>query len=47
MAQTQSFEWLGAPLVNTRWSWGAVRRDGIVFLRTFAILTAVQTLQFV
>jgi len=27
------FAWLGAPLVNSRWSWGAVRpTDGTVFL---------------
>ena len=33
MTQTQFFEWLGAPMVNIRWSWGAVRTDGVVFLR--------------
>jgi hypothetical protein len=27
------FELLGAPLRNTRWSWGAQRADGAVFLR--------------
>jgi hypothetical protein len=27
------FESLGAPLKNVRWSWGAERRDGAVFLR--------------
>ena len=35
MTQTQFFEWLGAPLVNTRWSWGSVRDDGVVFLRAW------------
>ena len=35
MTQTQFFEWLGAPLVNTRWSWGSVRHDGVVFLRAW------------
>ena len=29
----QLFEYLGAPLVNYRKSWGAVRDDGTVFLR--------------
>jgi hypothetical protein len=30
------FEWLGAPLVNIRWSWGAVRSvDNAVFLRVW------------
>ena len=33
MTQTQFFEWLGSPLHNVRWSWGAVRNDGVVFLR--------------
>jgi hypothetical protein len=27
------FESLGAPLKNVRWSWGAERRDGAIFLR--------------
>jgi hypothetical protein len=35
MTQTQFFEWLGAPLHNIRWSWGAVRIDGVVFLRVW------------
>ncbi len=35
MTQTQYFEWLGAPLANTRWSWGSVRDDGVVFLRAW------------
>lgn len=36
MSQKQLFERLGAPLVNARWSWGAVRdRDGVVFLRVW------------
>lgn len=35
MTQTQFFEWLGAPLNNVRWSWGAVRSDGTVFLRVW------------
>jgi len=30
------FKYLGAPLVNSRWSWGAVRPgDGAVFLRVW------------
>ena len=29
------FKRLGAPLVNTRWSWGAVREDGSVVLRVW------------
>jgi hypothetical protein len=34
MCQKALFEMLGAPLVNTRWSWGAIRAaDGVVFLR--------------
>lgn len=34
MKQTKFFELLGAPLRNSRWSWGAVRpKDGAVFLR--------------
>jgi hypothetical protein len=33
---TGFFELLGAPLRNSRWSWGAVReRDGVVFLRVW------------
>jgi hypothetical protein len=35
MTQTQFFEWLGAPLKNSRWSWGAIRSDGIIFLRVW------------
>ena len=33
MGMSRFFELLGAPLRNTRWSWGAVRADGAVFLR--------------
>jgi hypothetical protein len=33
---TGFFELLGAPLRNSRWSWGSVReRDGLVFLRVW------------
>lgn len=33
MRRAAYFEYLGAPLHNTRWSWGAVRTaDGVVFL---------------
>lgn len=36
MSQKGLFERLGAPLNNTRWSWGAVRpTDGTVFLRVW------------
>ncbi len=36
MSQKQLFERLGSPLVNARWSWGAIRaRDGVVFLRVW------------
>ena len=35
MNQTDLFRRLGATLKNTRWSWGAVRRDGTVFLRVW------------
>jgi len=35
MGPTKFFEYLGAPLKNSRWSWGAVRSDGGVFLRTW------------
>jgi hypothetical protein len=35
MTQTQYFKWLGAPLVNPRWSWGSVRSDETVFLRVW------------
>jgi hypothetical protein len=41
MTQTQFFEWLGAPLHNVRWSWGAVRHDGVVFLRVWQDETAL------
>lgn len=29
------FASLGAPLKNVRWSWGAERRDGVIFLRAW------------
>ena len=36
MSLTQHFERLGAPLKNSRWSWGSVREsDGAVFLRVW------------
>ena len=36
MSLTSHFEKLGAPLKNSRWSWGAVReKDGAVFLRVW------------
>jgi hypothetical protein len=36
MSQKELFERLRAPLVNARWSWGAVRQsDGVVFLRVW------------
>jgi hypothetical protein len=35
MTQTQFFVWLGAPLVNVRWSWGSIRHDGVIFLRAW------------
>src|SRR5262249_47998209 len=36
MNQTAFFAMLGAPLVNSRWSWGAARpMDGTVFLRVW------------
>ena len=36
MNQKAFFNMLGAPLVNSRWSWGAVRpADGVVFLRVW------------
>ena len=36
MSLTQHFEKLGAPLTNSRWSWGSVREsDGAVFLRVW------------
>jgi hypothetical protein len=33
--QSTLFQKLGAPLANNRWSWGAVRSDGTVFLRVW------------
>lgn len=36
MTRTEIFAYLGAPLSNSRWSWGAVRPpDGAVFLRVW------------
>jgi hypothetical protein len=36
MTLTNFFAYLGAPLVNQRWSWGAIRpSDGAVFLRVW------------
>jgi hypothetical protein len=36
MTQKELFEKLGAPLKNSRWSWGAIRPDdGVVFLRVW------------
>jgi hypothetical protein len=36
MTQTQMFKRLGAPLANSRWSWGSVRlEDDAVFLRVW------------
>ena len=36
MSQTEFFKYLGAPLANVRWSWGAVRaEDGAVFIRVW------------
>jgi hypothetical protein len=36
MTQTEMFKRLGAPLANSRWSWGAVRaEDKAVFLRVW------------
>jgi hypothetical protein len=36
MTLTELSAYLGAPLTNTRWSWGAVREtDGTVFLRVW------------
>ena len=34
---TQFFDSLDAPLKNPQWSWGAVRSDGVVFLRVWDI----------
>ncbi len=36
MTITTAFKRLGAPLKNSRWSWGAVRSDGTVVLRVWA-----------
>src|SRR5690349_5448881 len=36
MTPTDFFKWLGAPLKNNQWSWGAARaKDGAVFLRVW------------
>ena len=36
MTLSDLFGYLGAPLANSRWSWGAVRKtDGAVFLRVW------------
>ena len=35
MSITAMFEKLGAPLANSRWSWGGVRQDGTVVLRVW------------
>ena len=35
MSVTTFFKSIGAPLANSRWSWGAVRTDGIVILRVW------------
>lgn len=35
MSITAMFERLGAPLNNSRWSWGGVRQDGSVVLRVW------------
>lgn len=35
MSITALFEKLGAPLANSRWSWGGVREDGSVVLRVW------------
>jgi hypothetical protein len=32
---SEFFEYLGAPLANVRWSWGATRKDGSVILRVW------------
>jgi putative restriction endonuclease len=36
MKATEFFEYLGAPLRNSRWSWGGMNSDGAVFLRTWS-----------
>ena len=36
MTQSELFKYLGAPLANVRWSWGAIRsQDGAVVLRVW------------
>ena len=35
MSLTGLFVRMGAPLANQRWSWGAERPDGVVFLRVW------------
>jgi hypothetical protein len=35
MSITAMFEKIGAPLANSRWSWGGVRQDGAVVLRVW------------
>jgi hypothetical protein len=35
MKQVDMFKKLGAVLANSRWSWGAARSDGVVFLRVW------------
>ena len=35
MCITAMFEKIGAPLANSRWSWGGVRQDGSVVLRVW------------
>lgn len=36
MSLSDMFERLGAPLANNRWSWGAIRPDGTVFVRVWS-----------
>jgi hypothetical protein len=44
MSISRLFQQLGAPLANTRWSWGAVRPvDGAVFLRVWQDLKFVES----
>lgn len=35
MTITDMFKQMGAPLANSRWSWGGVRQDGAVILRVW------------
>lgn len=35
MTQSEFFKCLGAPLANSRWSWGGSREDGAVVLRVW------------